>query len=400
MMADMQKVIVAGVGMTPFVKPGTERPYDELGAAAARIALDDAGLTYADIQQVYAGYVYGDSTCGQLAAYRLGLTGVPIVNVNNNCSTGSSALFLARQAVASGAADCVLAMGFEQMRPGALGDVWPDRPSPLAPFLAAVETVRGPAEVPPALYLFGGAGAEYAERYGMAPESFAMVAVKARRHAEHNDKAIFRKAVTVEEVMASPALYGPLTRLQACPPTCGGAAAIVCSEAFARKHGISTDVAIVGQAMTTDFASSFEPASAIRAIGFDMTADAARQVYEQAGVGADNIDVVELHDCFTTNEVLTYEGLGLAPIGGAEKFIRDGDNTYGGKVVTNPSGGLLSKGHPLGATGLAQCTELVQQLRGRAGPRQVDGARLALQHNLGLGGACVVTLYQLDGAAR
>lgn len=392
----MRRVIVAGVGMTPFVKPGTERPYDELGAAAARIALDDAGLTYADVQQVYAGYVYGDSTCGQAAAYRLGLTGVPVINVNNNCSTGSSALFLARQAVASGAADCVLAMGFEQMRSGALGSAWDDRPNPLAPFLSAVETARGPADVPSALYLFGGAGAEYAERYGVAPETFAMISVKARRHAEHNDKAIFRKPVTVEEVMAAPPLYGPLTRLQACPPTCGGAAAIVCSEEFARQHGLDTSVAIVGQAMTTDFASTFEPASAIRAIGFDMTADAARQVYEQAGVGAADIDVVELHDCFTSNEILTYEGLGLAPIGGAEKFIRDGDNTYGGKVVTNPSGGLLSKGHPLGATGLAQCTELVEQLRGRAGPRQVEGARLALQHNLGLGGACVVTLYQAN----
>ncbi|MDB5471155.1 MAG: hypothetical protein JWR84_2715 [Caulobacter sp.] len=390
----MRKVIVAGVGMTPFVKPGTERPYDELGATAARIALDDAGLTYADIQQVYAGYVYGDSTCGQAAAYRLGLTGVPVINVNNNCSTGSSALFLARQAVASGAADCVLAMGFEQMRPGALGSAWDDRPNPMAPFIEVIEKARGPAEVPLALYLFGGAGAEYAERYGVAPETFAMISVKARAHAEHNDKAIFRKPVTVEEVMAAPSLYGPLTRLQACPPTCGGAAAIVCSEAFAKTHGVDTGVAIVGQAMTTDFASTFEPASAIKAIGFDMTAAAAAQVYEQAGVGAADIDVVELHDCFTSNEILTYEGLGLAPLGGAEKFIRDGDNTYGGKVVTNPSGGLLSKGHPLGATGLAQCFELTHQLRGSAGARQVEGERVAHQHNHGLGGACVVTMYR------
>lgn len=390
------RVVVAGVGMTPFVKPGTERPYTELGEDAGRQALRDAGVDYANVQQVYAGYVYGDSTCGQAVAYRLGLTGVPILNVNNNCSTGSSALYLARQAVASGAAECVLVLGFEQMRRGALGDVWSDRPSPLEKFVTVMEQARGKSQMPPALYLFGGAGAEYQERYGASAETFAKVAVKARRHAEHNDRAIFRTPVTVEEVLASPPLYGPLTRLQACPPTCGAGAAVICSEEFARRHGLRTDVAIVGQAMTTDFPSSFEEASAIKAVGFDMTDAAALAAYQQAGIGPRDLDVVELHDCFTSNEILTYEALGLAAIGEAERFVQDGDNTYGGAVVTNPSGGLLSKGHPLGATGLAQCAELVQQLRGQCGVRQVDGARIALQHNLGLGGACVVTIYQRD----
>lgn len=390
------RVVVAGVGMTPFVKPGTERPYTELGEDAGRQALRDAGVDYSNVQQVYAGYVYGDSTCGQAVAYRLGLTGVPILNVNNNCSTGSSALYLARQAVASGAAECVLVLGFEQMRRGALGDVWSDRPSPLEKFVTVMEQARGKSQMPPALYLFGGAGAEYQERYGASAETFAKVAVKARRHAEHNDRAIFRTPVTVEEVLASPPLYGPLTRLQACPPTCGAGAAVICSEEFARRHGLRTDVAIVGQAMTTDFPSSFEEASAIKAVGFDMTDAAALAAYQQAGIGPRDLDVVELHDCFTSNEILTYEALGLAAIGEAERFVQDGDNTYGGAVVTNPSGGLLSKGHPLGATGLAQCAELVQQLRGQCGVRQVDGARIALQHNLGLGGACVVTIYQRD----
>lgn len=390
------RVVVAGVGMTPFVKPGTERPYTELGEDAGRQALRDAGVDYANVQQVYAGYVYGDSTCGQAVAYRLGLTGVPILNVNNNCSTGSSALYLARQAVASGAAECVLVLGFEQMRRGALGDVWSDRPSPLEKFVTVMEQARGKSQMPPALYLFGGAGAEYQERYGASAETFAKVAVKARRHAEHNDRAIFRTPVTVEEVLASPPLYGPLTRLQACPPTCGAGAAVICSEEFARRHGLRTDVAIVGQAMTTDFPSSFEEASAIKAVGFDMTDAAALAAYQQAGIGPRDLDVVELHDCFTSNEILTYEALGLVAIGEAERFVQDGDNTYGGAVVTNPSGGLLSKGHPLGATGLAQCAELVQQLRGQCGVRQVDGARIALQHNLGLGGACVVTIYQRD----
>jgi acetyl-CoA acetyltransferase len=155
-------------------------------------------------------------------------------------------------------------------------------------------------------------------------------------------------------------------------------------------------VNIVGQAMTTDFSSTFEPQSMIKMVGFDMAQKAAQQVYEQSGIGPEDVDVVELHDCFTANELLTYEALGLCPPGDAEKFIEHGDNTYGGKYVTNPSGGLLSKGHPLGATGLAQCTELVWQLRSQADQRQVEGARVALQHNLGLGGACVVTMYQKD----
>jgi len=390
----MQRVVVAGVGMTSFVKPGTEAPYDEMARDAARMALADAGIDYAAVQQVYAGYVYGDSTCGQAAAYGLGMTGVPVINVNNNCATGSTALYLARQAVASGAADCVLALGFEQMRRGALGDVYEERRSPLASFIEAMAKARGEADVPLAFYLFGGAGAEYQERYGVRPETFAKVAVKARRHAVHNDRAIFRKEVTVEEVLASPRLYGPLTRLQACPPTCGAAAAVICSEAYARRHGLNADVVIAGQAMTTDFPSALHSGDAVKIIGFDMAAAAASQAYEEAGIGPRDAQVVELHDCFTANEVVSYEALGLAPVGGAEKFIEDGDNTYGGRVVVNPSGGLISKGHPLGATGLAQCTELVQQLRGTSGLRQVEGARTAIQHNLGLGGACVVTVYQ------
>jgi acetyl-CoA acetyltransferase len=187
---------------------------------------------------------------------------------------------------------------------------------------------------------------------------------------------------------------GVMTRLMACPPTCGAAAAVLCSEAFAQQHGLSRQVRIKAQAMTTDTPAAFEARDMREVVGFSMAQAAARQVYEAAGVGPGDVQVVELHDCFAHNELLSYEALGLCPVGGAEQFVLDGDNTYGGQVVTNPSGGLLSKGHPLGATGLAQCTELVQQLRGTAGARQVAGARLALQHNLGLGGACVVTLYE------
>ncbi|HBH37080.1 MAG TPA: lipid-transfer protein [Curvibacter sp.] len=390
-----QNVLVAGVGMIAFAKPGAHRPYPEMAAEATRAALADAGLDYARVQQAYVGYVYGDSTAGQRALYDVGMSGIPIVNVNNNCSTGSTALYLARQAVASGAADCVLALGFEHMNPGALGAVFNDRPSPFDRFDATTEELVGHAEIPLALRYFGGAGLAHMQQYGTKLETFAAIRAKASRHAAHNPLALFRKEVTTEDVMAAPMLWdGVMTRLMACPPTCGAAAAIVCSEAYAQQHGLDRSVRIRAQAMTTDTAKTFEARDMREVVGFSMAKEAARQVYESAGIGPKDVDVVELHDCFAHNELISYEALGLCPEGGAEKFVMDGDNSYGGRYVTNPSGGLLSKGHPLGATGLAQCTELVQQLRGQAGARQVQGARLALQHNLGLGGACVVTLYE------
>jgi acetyl-CoA acetyltransferase len=185
-----------------------------------------------------------------------------------------------------------------------------------------------------------------------------------------------------------------MTRLMACPPTCGAAAAILVSEKFAQANGLRSDVRIRAQAMTTDTASTFGAGDMMQVVGFDMGRDAANKVYEAAGIGPEDLDVVELHDCFAQNELITYEGLGLCKQGEASRFIDDGDNTYGGRIVTNPSGGLLSKGHPLGATGLAQCYELTRQLRGAAQATQVEGARIGLQHNLGLGGACVVTLYE------
>ena len=388
------KARVAGVGMIPFTKPGQSEDWDVMAEKAVRLALADAGIGYELIQQAYAGYVYGDSTAGQSALYRVGITGIPIVNVNNNCSTGSTALYLARQMVELGAADCVLAVGFEQMLPGALGMTFNDRKRTLDLQLAKQGEIQGwDKDAPMAAQQFGGGGLDYQARYGASDETFGLISVKARRHAANNPLAVFRDPLTLEEVMASKHLFGPITRFQACPPTCGAAAAVLVSPAFAAKHGLDASVEIVAQAMTTDFADTFEGASMMKVIGYDMTKEAARQVYESAGVGPDDIDVVELHDCFTPNELISYEALGLCAEGGAERYIRDGANTYGGEHVTNPSGGLLSKGHPLGATGLAQCYELTHQLRGDADKRQVDGARYGLQHNLGLGGACVVTLY-------
>jgi sterol carrier protein 2 len=389
------RVVVAGVGMIPFTKPGANALYYEMGTAAGRLALEDAGVGYDLVQQAYVGYVFADSTAGQRAIYPLGLTGIPIVNVNNNCSTGSSALFLARQAIASGSAECALALGFEQMSPGALGTVFKDRPGAMEEFDRVAEELVDAPGIPVALRYFGGAGLAHMEKYGTKLDTFAKVRAKASRHAKNNPLAIFRKEVSYQDVLTDQVIWpGVMTRLMACPPTCGAAAAILVSEDFAKKNGLRTDVRIAAQEMTTDFSSTFDSHDMIKVVGYDMARAAANRVYEKAGVGPRDIDVVELHDCFAQNELISYEALGLCPEGGAEKFINDGDNTYGGSFVTNPSGGLLSKGHPLGATGLAQCYELTRQLSGSAGATQVDGARLALQHNLGLGGACVVTLYE------
>lgn len=393
--SDENKVVVAGVGMIPFAKPGDSKSYDLMGSEATKLALKDCGLSYKGIQQAFVGYVFGDSTSGQRSLYHVGMTGIPIINVNNNCSTGSTALYLARQAVESGSADCVLALGFEQMRPGALGDIYTDRPSPFGEFNDTCEQLVGNSHIPLALRYFGGAGKSHMDKYGTTMKDFAKIRAKASKHASKNPLALFKKEVSEEEVLNSPIMWpGVMTRLMACPPTCGGAAAILVSEKFAKKHNIDASVKILAQSMTTDYESTFAEKDMMQLVGYDMTKEAARDVYHQTGVDVQDVDVVELHDCFAHNELITYEALGLCEEGEAQKFVHDRNNTFGGQFVTNPSGGLLSKGHPLGATGLAQCFELTQQLRGNAGEKQVEGAKTALQHNLGLGGACVTTLYQ------
>jgi sterol carrier protein 2 len=387
-------VRVAGVGMVPFSKPSAGEKYEDMGVAAVRAALEDSGVAYEDVQEAYASYIYGDSTCGQTVLYDVGLTGIPVINVNNNCASGSTALWQARKSIASGEADVVLAVGFEQMRPGAIGGHWDDRKAPSLPHFARLHELYGiDMTMPLAAQLFGGAAQDYMEEFGASPETFARIAVKARQHAAKNPYAVFRDQVTVEEVMASPKQSGILTRLQCCPPTSGSAAVVLVSADYAKRKGLDARVRIAGQGFTSDTPSSFT-GDMRHAVGYDIAVEAARQAYAQAGIGPEDIPVVELHDCFTTNELITYESLGLTPAGTAEKFVMDGDNTYGGRVVTNPSGGLLSKGHPIGATGLAQCAELTWQLRGTAGERQVEGARTALQHNLGIGSACVVTVYE------
>ncbi len=389
------RTFVVGVGMTKFEKPGSKSwDYPDMGREAGTKALVDAQLSYPDIEAAFIGYCYGDSTAGQRALYELGLTGIPAVNVNNNCSTGSSALFLARKFVQGGLADCVLAMGFEKMEKGSLGLKYTDRTPPMDKHFMDMKDRRGIEHAPPAAQMFGNAGREYMEKYGVKKESFARIGEKNHRHSVNNPYSQFQDEYSLQDILDAPTIYDPLTRLQCCPTSDGGAAAIIVSERFVKEHKLETQaVEIVAQAMTTDFESTFS-GSDMSLVGFDMTRAAAQKVYSESGYGPEDVDVIELHDCFSANELITYEGLGLCGEGKAGELIDSGAVTYGGQVVVNPSGGLISKGHPLGATGLAQCSELVWQLRGKAEKRQVDGAEIGLQHNLGLGGAAVVTMYK------
>ncbi len=389
----MQSAYVLGVGMTPFRSPRSSPNYVELAGIAVREAVRDAGIDYADVQQVFTAYVYGDSCSGHRAIYGVGMTGIPIFNINSNCSSGASALYLARQAVASGAVEIALALGFEQMPSGAIVEYWKDRPSPLQPHVDVADRRIDDKSMPLAPKLFGAAGTEYCERYEVDSDMFASVAVKSRRHARDNHRAIFREPLSVEQVLSSPLICSPLTRAQCCPPTCGAAAAIVVSNLVLRRFGAGRSVRISGQSLETDLPSSFAE-SAMDAVGLGIGRIAAERAFGEAGISPGDVDIAELHDCFTVNEVLAYEALGLCKPGGSKEFIESGDNTYGGRCVTNPSGGLLAKGHPLGATGLAQCFELVTQLRGEAQARQVEGAVVGVAHNIGLGSSCVVSVYQ------
>jgi sterol carrier protein 2 len=391
-----RKVYVVGVGMTKFEKPGRrEWDYPDMAREAGQKALTDAGVGFDAIEQAAVGYCYGDSTCGETAVYELGLSGIPIYNVNNNCSTGSTALFMAKQLVEGGLADCTLALGFEKMEKGSLTLKWGDRTPPMKRHMKLMLELRGLAKAPVAPQVFGNAGREHMERYGTTPLHFAKIGWKNHKHSVNNPYSQFQDEYSLEDILAAPMVYEPLTKLQCCPTSDGSAAAVLASEDFVRKHGLADRaVEIAGMAMATDLPSSFDERSCIKIAGYDLSRTAARKAYEQSGLGPENVDVVELHDCFSCNELLTYEALGLCPEGKAGAFVDEGANTYGGRVVVNPSGGLISKGHPLGATGLAQCSELVWQLRGQADARQVPGAKVALQHNLGLGGAAVVALYR------
>jgi acetyl-CoA acetyltransferase len=390
-----ERVFIVGVGMTKFEKPGSrDWDYPDMAREAGSAALADAGIAFGDVEHAFAGYCYGDSTSGQRALYELGMTGIPSVNVNNNCATGSSALYLASQYVGAGIGDCMLALGFEKMERGSLGIKFTDRVNPMGRHFSDMKARRGTLRgAPGAPQMFGNAGREYMERYGVKPETFARIAEKNHRHSVNNPYSQFQDEYSLQDILAAPMIYPPLTKLQCCPTSDGSAAAIVVSERFVRQRGLEDQaVEIVGRAMITDFESTFS-GSDMALAGFDMSRAAAEAVYRQSGFGPEDVDVVELHDCFSTNELVTYDALRLCATGEAGVWADSGANDYGGDVVVNPSGGLISKGHPLGATGLAQASELTWQLRSTADARQVFGAKVALQHNLGLGGAACMFMY-------
>lgn len=393
------KSYIVGVGMTKFEKPESrDWQYWDMAKEAGSAALADAGVEYGLVEQVPVGYCFQASTAGQRAAYELGLSGVPVYNVNNNCATGSTALMMARQFVEGGLNDCVLALGFEKMKKGALGggsDGGDFKTSPVARHYGIMAAGHGFEMSPPTAQIFGNAAREHMKLYGTTAAQLAAVGAKNHRHSANNPNAQFQDVYTVEEILAAKTIHEPLTKLQCSPTSDGAAAAVVVSERFVERHGLGDRaVEIVAQSMTTDTEASFASGTCIDAVGKPMTAAAGRQVFEASGLGIGDVDVIELHDCFSINELLTYEALGMCEEGASGALVESGATTYGGRWVVNPSGGLISKGHPLGATGLAQAAELVWQLRGEAGPRQVPGARIALAHNIGLGGAAVVTLLR------
>lgn len=363
---------------------------------AVQKALKDAKIHYSEIKQACVGYVYGDSTCGQRALYEVGLTGIPMYNVNNNCSTGSSALFLAKQLIETGHNDCVLALGFEKMERGSLSAKYFDRTNPMDKHIETMSNVHDIQGGPITAQMFGNAGVEHMKKYGTKPEHFWKIAYKNHKHSVNNPYSQFRDEYSLEQIKNSPVVHELLTKLQCCPTSDGSAACILANEDFVRRHGLESQaVEIVGMEMSTDLPSTFNENSMMKVVGYDMTKNAAAKLFGKTNYKPQDVDVVELHDCFSANELITYEALGLCEPGKAGELIDRGDNTYGGKYVINPSGGLISKGHPLGATGLAQCSELCWQLRGEADKRQVPNCTLALQHNIGLGGAVVVALYRL-----
>jgi acetyl-CoA acyltransferase len=376
----MAAAYIAGADMIAFGRY-PDRTYYELGAQAALLALDDAGLSILDVGAVYASSCFNaQSMLGQKVLKEIGQTGVPCINVSNACASGATAVREAAMAVRSGMVDVALAVGAEKNPRGMLGGAPPFGPS--------VEGLFGSESMPA---VFAEAGMAHANAYGTTLEQFAQVAVKNHHHATMNPKAAYRKETPLEEVLASEMIAWPLTKLMCSANVDGAAAVIVVSEKKARELGLSRMVRIRASVLTSD------PYEARNPEMFDansVTRLAAHQAYEMAGLGPEDLDLVELHDCFATAEILHYENLGLCGDGQAGRLIDSGATALGGRIPVNVSGGLLSKGHPIGATGVANIVEIVEHLRGEAGARQVSGAKIGLAHVLGFGAAAGVHILE------
>jgi acetyl-CoA acetyltransferase len=390
-------VFIIGVGMTKFFKPGSHSfSYIDLGKEEVIKALDDANIDYKSVNQAYVGYVFQSSCAGQRVLYEVGMTGIPIVNVNNNCATGSTAFNLAYQSVKSGISECALALGFDVMQKGPLPL---DVTDPIAPTHKYAKDLIDEGKYnfkgPSAPQLFGHAGREHMDRYGTTLDQISKISVKNYQHGSNNPYAQFQQPISLEKVKEAPIICSPLTKFHCCPTSDGAACAIVCNKEFMIKHGLQNQaIEILASVLETDKFDTFSSKSRIDVVGYKTAQRASKKALSLAGLDISDIGAIELHDCFAANELLTYEALGLCTEGKAGEFIDNGDNTYGGKYIVNPSGGLTSKGHPLGATGIAQLTELSWQLRGMADKRQIKNLKYALSHNLGLGTAIVITILK------
>jgi acetyl-CoA acyltransferase len=371
------EVFVAGVGMLKFGRyPDKDVP--ELGGEAALLALDDAGLTIRDVQMMAAGCLFqANAMVGQRIMQEIGQTGIPVVNVANACATGSTAFRTAWQAVASEECDVALAVGVEQM--GKMGLLGGGGGSGIR-----TEGVIGSGLMPA---VFGQAGMEHMRKYGTTQAQFAKIAVKNHKHSTRNPLSQYQVETPLEQVLGARVVAYPNTLYMCCPTGDGAAAVVLVSAAKARQLGAK--VKVLASVLTSDPWTerdlTFPDVST-------LTRNAAKVAYDRAGVGPDDLDLIELHDCFATAELLHYENLGLCADGEAGRLIDEGAVEWGGRIPVNVSGGLLSKGHPLGATGVANIFEVTQHLRGKAGARQVEGAKVGLAHVIGLGSACTINV--------
>ena len=378
----MTDVYVVGTDMIKFGR-FPDRDVADLGAEAALMALDDCGLTINDMQALYCGNLgQASAMVGQRVLRQIGQTGIPVVNCANACATGATAFREGWMAIKAGVYDIVLAVGVEQMGRGLLGGGGGASGIP-------TEGLLGSGTMPS---VFAQVGLEHTRKYGTSFEQFAKVSVKNHHHSTLNPKAMYQKETPLEEVMTSEMISYPNTKLMCSVNVDGSAAAVLCSEKKAKELGLlRRAVKVRASALTSDPYSSRNLAMP----DFNaVTRLAAKTAYEMAGLGPNDVDLIELHDCFATAEIVHYENLGLCKDGEAGKLIDSGDTALGGRIPVNASGGLLSKGHPLGATGIANIYEVTTHLRGEAGGRQVEGARIGLTHVVGMGSACAVHILE------
>jgi acetyl-CoA acyltransferase len=379
----MSDVYVVGVDMTKFVKAGTSRSVSELGARAALMALDDAGLKIQQMEALYCGNLgQAAAMVGQRVLQEIGQTGIPVVNVANACATGATAFREAWMAIKAGVYDTVLAVGVEVMGKGLLGGGGGGGGIPKEGLLGSVTM---PA-------VFAEAGMEHAKKYGTTFEQFAKVSVKNHHHSTLNPKAMYQIETPLEMVMNAEMIAYPNTKLMCSVNVDGAASAVLCSEKKAKELGLmKRAVRVRASALASD---PWQERDLVMPDVNTCTRMAAKKAYEMAGCGPEDINLVELHDCFATAEILHYENLGLCKDGEAGRMIDTGEVALGGRVPVNVSGGLLSKGHPLGATGIANIYEICTHLRGEADRRQVPNARFGMTHVIGLGSACAIHILE------